>query len=54
MPFVVFDEVEKEFVTPKYSTAYGELVTGDSSWRWAGSPSRRARARSSTPIRTSR
>lgn len=28
MPFVVFDEVEKEFVTPKYSTAYGELVTG--------------------------
>ena len=28
MPFVVFDEVEKEFVTPKYSTAFGELVTG--------------------------
>jgi len=29
MPFVVFDEVAKEFVTPKYSTAYGELVTGE-------------------------
>lgn len=28
MPFVVFDKVQKEFVTPKYSTAYGELVTG--------------------------
>lgn len=28
MPFVVFDEVEKEVVTPKYSTAYGELITG--------------------------
>jgi quercetin dioxygenase-like cupin family protein len=28
MPFVVFDEVEKEFVTPMYSTAFGELVTG--------------------------
>ncbi|MEO8422526.1 MAG: cupin domain-containing protein [Actinomycetota bacterium] len=28
MPFVVFEEVDKEFVTPKYSTAYGELVTG--------------------------
>ena len=29
MPFVVFDEVDKEFVTPKYSTAFGELVTGE-------------------------
>jgi len=29
MPFVDFDEVEKDFVTPKYSTAYGELVTGE-------------------------
>lgn len=28
MPFVVFDDVDKQFVTPKYSTAYGELVTG--------------------------
>jgi quercetin dioxygenase-like cupin family protein len=28
MPFLVFDEIQKEFVTPKYSTAYGELVTG--------------------------
>ena len=26
MPFLVFDEIEKETVTPKYSTAYGELV----------------------------
>lgn len=30
MPFVHFEELDKEFVTPKYSTAYGELVTGDS------------------------
>ena len=30
MPFVHFDEVEKEYVTPKYSTAYGELVSGES------------------------
>lgn len=29
MPFVVFDEIDKEFVTPKYSTAFGELVTGE-------------------------
>jgi quercetin dioxygenase-like cupin family protein len=28
MPFLVFDEIQKETVTPKYSTAYGELVTG--------------------------
>ena len=28
MPFLVFDDIEKETVTPKYSTAYGELVTG--------------------------
>lgn len=28
MPFIVFDDVPREFVTPKYSTAYGELVTG--------------------------
>lgn len=30
MPFIRFDEVEKEVVTPKHSTAYGELVTGSS------------------------
>ncbi len=29
MPFVVMDELEKETVTPKYSTAYGELITGE-------------------------
>lgn len=29
MPFLVFDDITKEFVTPKYSTAYGELVTGE-------------------------
>lgn len=29
MPFIVMDELEKETVTPKYSTAYGELVTGE-------------------------
>jgi hypothetical protein len=26
VPFIHFDEVSKEYVTPKYSTAYGELV----------------------------
>ena len=30
MPFIVMDEIEKEYVTPKYSTAYGELITGES------------------------
>ena len=29
MPFIIMDEIEKETVTPKYSTAYGELVTGE-------------------------
>lgn len=29
MPFLVLDELEKETVTPKYSAAYGELVTGE-------------------------
>lgn len=29
MPFLVFDDIQKETVTPKYSTAYGELVTGE-------------------------
>ena len=28
MPFVKFDDLEKEFVTPKHSTAYGETITG--------------------------
>lgn len=28
MPFFNFDELEKEYVTPKYSTAHGETVTG--------------------------
>ena len=28
MGFIVMDELYKETVTPKYSTAYGELVTG--------------------------
>ena len=28
MPFIVMDDIDKETVTPKYSTAYGELVTG--------------------------
>lgn len=30
MPFIVMDELEKETVTPKYSTAYGEVITGES------------------------
>ena len=25
MPFLHLDEIDKEFVTPKYSTAFGEL-----------------------------
>lgn len=29
MPFIVMDEIDKETVTPMYSTAYGELVTGE-------------------------
>jgi|SRR5690625_3917138 len=29
MGFVVLDELEKAVVTPKHSTAYGEVVTGD-------------------------
>lgn len=28
MPFVKFDDLEKEYVTPQHSTAYGETVTG--------------------------
>ncbi len=28
MPFFRFDDIEHEFVTPKYSKAYGPLVTG--------------------------
>ena len=30
MPFLQLDNMVKETVTPKHSTAYGELVTGDS------------------------
>jgi quercetin dioxygenase-like cupin family protein len=29
MPYIHLDELEKEFVTPKYSTAFGELVAGE-------------------------
>lgn len=29
MPFIIMDQLNKETVTPKYSTAYGELVTGE-------------------------
>ncbi|MQA06437.1 MAG: cupin domain-containing protein [Streptosporangiales bacterium] len=29
MPLIKLDEMEKEYVTPKYSTAFGELVTGN-------------------------
>jgi quercetin dioxygenase-like cupin family protein len=29
VPFIHYDEIEKEFVTPKHSTAYGELATGE-------------------------
>lgn len=30
MPFIHYDEMEKEYVTPKHSTAYGVLATGES------------------------
>jgi quercetin dioxygenase-like cupin family protein len=29
MPFFHFDQLDKEYATPKYSTAFGELVAGD-------------------------
>jgi len=29
MPLIHLDEIEKEFVTPKYSSAFGELVAGE-------------------------
>lgn len=29
MPLIKMDRLEKEYVTPKYSTAFGELVTGE-------------------------
>ena len=29
MPFIHLDQIDKEFVTPKYSTAFGELVAGE-------------------------
>jgi quercetin dioxygenase-like cupin family protein len=29
MPFFHFDQLEKEYATPKYSTAFGELIAGD-------------------------
>ncbi|MGH8869240.1 MAG: cupin domain-containing protein [Actinomycetes bacterium] len=30
MPFIHYDQVDKEYVTPKHSTAYGALATGES------------------------
>lgn len=30
MPIFHFDEIEKETVTPQHSTAYGEVLTGES------------------------
>jgi unsaturated pyranuronate lyase len=29
VPIIDFDKLEKETVTPKYSTAYGEVATGE-------------------------
>jgi quercetin dioxygenase-like cupin family protein len=29
MPFFHFDDLEKEYATPKYSTAFGELIAGE-------------------------
>ena len=30
MPFIHYDQIEKEFVTPQHSTAYGALASGES------------------------
>lgn len=30
MPFIHYDEIAKEYVTPKHSTAYGALAAGES------------------------
>lgn len=29
MPLIRLDEIDKDYVTPKYSTAFGELVAGE-------------------------
>lgn len=29
MPLITLDKLAKEYVTPKYSTAFGELITGE-------------------------
>jgi quercetin dioxygenase-like cupin family protein len=29
MPFIIMDELDKETVTPKYSSANGEVITGE-------------------------
>lgn len=29
MPFIHYDQIEKEFVTPKHSTAYGAVASGE-------------------------
>lgn len=29
MPFIRYDEIESDFVTPKHSTAFGSLATGE-------------------------
>lgn len=29
MPFIHYDEIEREFVTPQHSTAYGALAAGE-------------------------
>lgn len=29
MPFIHYDQIQREYVTPKHSTAYGELATGE-------------------------
>ena len=29
MPFIHYDQIEKELVTPKHSTAYGALASGE-------------------------
>lgn len=30
LPFIRYDQIEKEYVTPRHSTAYGALATGES------------------------
>jgi hypothetical protein len=49
MPLIHLDEIDKEYVTPKYSSAFGELVLASGS-RSGACASRPTRARSSKDV----